>query len=132
MLSTVVVDLRLGHVLRIAFRLRTTGAAIRAPAAAPAAVTRQVLGTGARMTGRVILLAAFLDDALDDLLVGERWGKSARQKREKNHSRKLNRPMHGFVAIACGVWAMIPDRCRHQQPPKLDIKLPINGAMVLA
>ena len=109
MLSTVGVNFGFAYVLRIALWLRTSGPAMRAPAAAPAAVARQVLGTGARVAGRVILLAAFLDDALDDLLVGERFGKSARQKREKNHSRKLNRPVHGFVAIACGVWAMIPD-----------------------
>jgi hypothetical protein len=72
MLSTVGVNLDLGHILRVTLWFRASRSAICAPAATTAAVACQVVRTGARMTGGIILLPALLNDSLGDLLVGER------------------------------------------------------------
>ena len=78
---------RLADILREAKRLRAAGSAVGTPTTAPRSVAREIVRTGARVAGRLVMGDAFLNDGLPDLRVRKGFAGSSAESRQDDECR---------------------------------------------
>ena len=65
----------------------TAGPAVGTPTTAPRSVAREIVRTGARMAGRLVMGDAFLNDGLPDLRVQKGFAGSSAESRQDDECR---------------------------------------------